>query len=160
MNAKLLMVADLGLLKAFRMEQHNNLYFTIWYGVYSLSTRQLRYAGAGHPPALLLGPGSACSSTALASTGPVLGCFPGTDYAAKATTVLPGSTLFLMSDGAYEITRPDGSLWTYDEFAGLMMKASAGGGAAIDELLASIRNMRGEGPLDDDFSMVQLQFPA
>ena len=37
----------------FLMEQHDNRYFTIWYGVYSTKTRQLTYAVGGHPPAPL-----------------------------------------------------------------------------------------------------------
>ena len=43
-----------GLNAAFPMELHDNKYFTIWYGVYRKSTRQLTYTGGGHPPALLL----------------------------------------------------------------------------------------------------------
>ena len=38
----------------FRMEEQGDSYFTVWYGVYQPSTRTLRYAGAGHPPALAL----------------------------------------------------------------------------------------------------------
>ena len=41
--------------ETFVMEQHDNRYFTIWYGVFSKKTRELTYAGGGHPPALLLG---------------------------------------------------------------------------------------------------------
>ena len=42
-----------GLDVAFDMDRHDGKYFTIWYGVYQPSTRRLRYAGAGHPPAVL-----------------------------------------------------------------------------------------------------------
>ena len=41
---------------AFQMSHQNEKYFTIWYGVYRLSRRQLTYASAGHPPAVLLAP--------------------------------------------------------------------------------------------------------
>src|SRR5271157_462961 len=37
----------------FKMEQHDDRYFTIWYAVFCTRTRQLSYAGGGHPPALL-----------------------------------------------------------------------------------------------------------
>lgn len=39
--------------KTFPGERHNDMFFTIWYGVYSISSRQLIYASGGHPPALL-----------------------------------------------------------------------------------------------------------
>jgi phosphoserine phosphatase RsbU/P len=146
--------------EAFRMEKHNNLYFTIWYGVYSPSTRRLRYAGAGHPPALLLALEPATKSTPLSSTGPLLGCFPGTEYPAEGITLPPACTLFVMSDGVYEITKPDGTLWAYDEFVQLLTETSSMGRPVMDELLTTIRAMRHDGPLEDDFSMVQFEFPA
>ncbi len=37
----------------FQMERHQGRYLTMWYGVYERSSRTLRYASAGHPPALL-----------------------------------------------------------------------------------------------------------
>jgi sigma-B regulation protein RsbU (phosphoserine phosphatase) len=39
---------------AFPSEENNDMFFTIWYGVYNKRTRELRYASGGHPPALLL----------------------------------------------------------------------------------------------------------
>jgi sigma-B regulation protein RsbU (phosphoserine phosphatase) len=39
---------------AFQMQDHNDLYFTIWYGVFNRSTREIRYASGGHPPAILI----------------------------------------------------------------------------------------------------------
>ena len=39
--------------EAFPMERQNNMYFTIWYGVYQRSTGALRYASAGHPASVL-----------------------------------------------------------------------------------------------------------
>ena len=38
---------------AFPGEENNDMFFTIWYGVYHLPTRTLTYASAGHPPAIL-----------------------------------------------------------------------------------------------------------
>ena len=39
---------------AFPCEENNNMFFTIWYGVYNKSTRELVYASGGHPPALFI----------------------------------------------------------------------------------------------------------
>jgi len=45
---------------AFQMDQQNGLYFTIWYCVFHKPTRQVRYSGGGHPPAILIdGPSAA-----------------------------------------------------------------------------------------------------
>ena len=39
---------------AFPSEKNNDLFFTIWYGVYNTHSHQLVYTSGGHPPALLL----------------------------------------------------------------------------------------------------------
>ena len=148
--------------EAFLMEKHNNMYFTIWYGVYARSTRTLRYASAGHPPSLLINkdPAGKTAVSELGKPGMVLGGMPGTAYSTETQLVPPGSTLFLMSDGVFEITRPDETLWTFSEFAQLMAASADAGKPEIEELAKKVHNMHGAGPLDDDFSIVKLQFPA
>ena len=39
------------------MEAHDDMYFTMWYGVYSAATRSLTYACGGHHPGFLFSPG-------------------------------------------------------------------------------------------------------
>ena len=148
--------------EAFLMEKHNNMYFTIWYGVYTRSTRTLRYASAGHPPSLLINKDPAGKTTVqeLGKPGMVLGGMPDTAYRTETQPVPPGSTLFLMSDGVYEITRPDETLWTFSEFTQLMAVSAGAGKPEIEELAKTVRGMHGPGPLDDDFSIVKFEFPA
>jgi PAS domain S-box-containing protein len=38
---------------AFPGDQHNDMFFTIWYGVYNKSSGKMVYSSGGHPPALL-----------------------------------------------------------------------------------------------------------
>lgn len=148
--------------QAFQMEEHNNMYFTIWYGVYSRSTRKLCYSSAGHPPSLLINKDPAGNATVseLGSPGMVLGGMPGTAYRTETRHLPPGSELFLLSDGVYEIIQPDGALWTFAEFARFMAAAASAGKPEIDELSKQVHGMHGAGPLEDDFSILKLQFPA
>jgi phosphoserine phosphatase RsbU/P len=44
--------------RVFKMAEHNNLYFTLWYGVLNLRTLELTHAESGHPPALVFSPNS------------------------------------------------------------------------------------------------------
>jgi len=138
------------------------MYFTIWYGVYTRSTRMLRYASAGHPPSLLINKDPAGNTTVneLGAPGMVLGGMPGTAYRTETRPVPPDSILFLMSDGVYEITRPDGTLWTFSEFTQLMAASAGADKPEIEELEKTVHGMHGAGALDDDFSIVKLQFPA
>jgi sigma-B regulation protein RsbU (phosphoserine phosphatase) len=143
------------------MEEHDDMYFTIWYGVYNPSDRLLRYASAGQPPALLVPPAANGASPVpfeLRGRGPVLGAVPGTVYREETCAVPENSHLFLMSDGTYEVARPDGTLWSYRELRDLLAAAAAQGRNAMDELLRHVRSLRGGGPPEDDFSLLRLRF--
>ena len=101
---------------AFLMEKHNNMYFTIWYGVYEPSTRTLKFGSAGHPPALLMekrADGSV-AVTELNGHGMVLGVMPGTPYTTESCRIPAEGIVFLTSDGTFEITRPDGTIWPFE----------------------------------------------
>lgn len=68
----------------FQMDQHGEHYFTIWFGVYEASTRTLRYASAGAPPAFVLEFISATTGTAaeLSTSGAPIGMFTDTVFTA------------------------------------------------------------------------------
>jgi phosphoserine phosphatase RsbU/P len=146
-----------GLDTAFPMEKHDNKYFTIWYGVYRKSARQLSYAGGGHPAALLLtGPNPAgAQMKQLASQGPIIGLGLGMPFDATVRDIDPYGRLYLYSDGVYEIGKSDGEMWTFEEFA-KYLGALPMDESVMDRLLAHARNLRGAEILADDFSMVQV----
>jgi len=146
---------------AFQMERHNNMYFTIWYGVYAKSTRTLRHASGGHPPAILLTESDAGvpECRLLRCPGMIVGVVESMTYADEETVIPPGSRLFLYSDGAYEVHRPDDSMMDFDsEFVPFFLTH----GRRVDFpslLLEWVRNEHGQETLDDDFSVVAVDFP-
>lgn len=146
--------------EAFQMEKHNNMYFTIWYGVYTASTRMLRYASAGHPPALLIHKdlAGAVTTTELTGRGMVLGAMPGLVYTSHQCLVPEPSVLLVVSDGTYEITQADGTMWPFEAFTNLLVRATAEGKSEIEELSQAVHQIHGPGPLEDDFSIVKFQF--
>src|SRR5207249_4991864 len=92
--------------RVFPMERQNNLLFTIWYGVFDRQSRGLTYSSGGHPPAVLVEPQGSHSQN-LSAGGRVLGCDPAAEYHNKSREISRGSRLYVFSDGAYEIRRPD-----------------------------------------------------
>jgi sigma-B regulation protein RsbU (phosphoserine phosphatase) len=148
-----------GLNNAFPMEKHDNKYFTIWYGVYCRSARRLAWAGGGHPPPLLVtGPDRAgAAAKPLKSQGPVIGILEGLPFDADAVELGPYAQLYLFSDGVFEIERPDGTMWTYDEFVPYLAGLSPEEGP-LDRLLEHTRGLHGSDTLADDFSIVQVSF--
>ena len=143
--------------RAFPMERQNDMFFTIWYGVHHAPSRTLRWAGGGHPPALLVAPGAG-KPRLLDSDGPLIGAVDGLEFASSAVEVPAGSRLFVFSDGAFEISRPDGSMWRFDEFLGELSGATAGAESPMDRLVTRIRGISGREDFNDDFSMLDVRF--
>ena len=143
---------------AFPMEKQNNLYFTIWYGVYNCRTRRLRYASGGHPPALLFTENK--EPVSLMTQNVFIGGFPGVAYEeAVIDDVSAPARLYIFSDGAYEVDRPDGAMWTLTELETYLAKTPGTGGREIESLYAFLQEMYGKPVLEDDFSMLKVTLP-
>jgi sigma-B regulation protein RsbU (phosphoserine phosphatase) len=142
--------------RMFQMETQNNLYFTIWYGVYQRSTRRLAYASGGHPPAVLVPPGGPAST--LASEGMTPGILAEFTYTSSHAVVPPGSRLFVFSDGAFEIQQGDGEMWSFDEFVEHQAQPSDPGVGDLDRLVDFARNLHGRPDFDDDLSVLRVRF--
>src|SRR5262249_43301403 len=84
-----------GLNRAFRKDHQNNLFFSIWYGVYQVSLRQLRFATGGHPPALLLARSTSGDVVprSLCTEAPAVGCVEEARYVDAVEEISPGSRL-------------------------------------------------------------------
>lgn len=146
-----------GLGGTFTMDAHGGKFFTIWYGVYRPSTRELRWAGGGHPAALLFAP-SLPRPTELESTGPMPGIMPGLSFATSSLVLPADARLFVYSDGLYEIRKGDGSAYGYDEFAA-DMGATPGGPAPLEAGLARAERLSAGRGYDDDVSALEVTFP-
>ncbi|MGC9502770.1 PP2C family protein-serine/threonine phosphatase [Baaleninema sp.] len=133
-------------------------YFTIWYGVYHRPTRQLVYASAGHPPALLLSVAKSGTVDRLNTPSIPIGMFPDADYESQCCEIAPSSQLYIFSDGVYEIPQPDGTVWGLDAFADWLSQESDGGGVDLERLLEEIEQLSPDCVLDDDLSLLQLTF--
>ena len=147
--------------RTFPMDRHNNLYFTMWYGVFDKATRQLSYASGGHPPAILVaGPDRADARVEkLKSPGPPVGTFPDSAFQNRQITLRPFNRLFVFSDGAYEIVRPDGSMLTLDEFINHLSERTRSDASGPDTTLAYLENTRGSASYEDDLALVEVSFP-
>jgi len=146
-----------GLNSAFLMDQHDDKYFTIWYGVYRMSTRQLSYSGGGHPPALLH-EGVKREKGALKhleSDGPIIGMAPGLPFDTQTVDLKPQSRLLLYSDGVFEIVQTDGEMWKFDAFLGFISSAPTDE-SVMDRLLDHVQELHGSKQLDDDFSIMEI----
>jgi len=147
----------------FPMENQNNMFFTIWYGVHDRRSGELRYSSGGHPAAILLsvdrddsGDSGAVSTRLLGNKGNVaIGTFPGLQFPEATTTLHTHDQLLVYSDGAYEIPVADDQMLSQQD---LVDFASADAGRGPAEIYEWVQSQYGEGALPDDFSVVKVHF--
>jgi len=140
------------------MERHNDMYFTLWYGVFDKQKRQLTYANGGHPPAILMG-GSAWETAELielSQRGTMIGVAPDTTFKAAVVDLPEFSRLYVFSDGVFEVTRPDDTMTTYAEFVSTLSGSKRATVSPIEHVIGAIRTVRGGDQFEDDVSIIEV----
>ncbi len=143
---------------AFPMEKQNDKFFTIWYGVYDRVTGALRYCSGGHPPAILIRGeqhGAGAPEYLATPGGIAIGVLDGdVDYECQSVAVHPGDRLLVLSDGTFEVNGPDGDQLDVDGLADYAF-TSGNSPAGIHEW---VRTFNSEGPLPNDFTLLEVRF--
>jgi phosphoserine phosphatase RsbU/P len=145
----------------FQMEDQQGRYITMWYGVFQLSTRTLRYASAGHPPALLWVNEVGKDPIRLTGEGMALGLFEDAVYTTFTCHVGHQSCLLVYSDGIYEIAQSTDTMWSFPEFLCLAQEShkSLRSEDGLHILLEQVRAKTGTTKFADDYSMIRVLFP-
>lgn len=145
--------------QTFQINEQQQKYLTIWYGVYDLRQRELAYASAGHPPALLVSFGEGEPTiTALKTPGLPIGLFKEADYVTHRCAIPPESVLYLFSDGLYEIEQSDQQILGLDELIALMHTLHQPGLASLDQMISSVQARATQPGFQDDLSLLQVLF--
>lgn len=145
---------------AFPMEQHNNMFLTIWYGIYDNETRQILYSSGGHPPAILITGESAEKAKIyeLKNPGIAIGAIQDADFQNATCQVEEFNQLFVFSDGVFEIPKLDGSMMNLQEFIHLLLKTPRKKESQLNDIVQLIQNIQGSTTFVDDFSLLQVSF--
>ena len=141
----------------FQMDRQDGKYFTMWYGVFHKPSRTLSYCNAGHPDALLHTGADVASAELkrLGSTDTVVGMLPpGLPFHTEKTELGPYARLLVYSDGAFEVERPDRTMWQHAEFIAEAAALLPDGEPLIERLLARARQIRAGDVLADDYSFL------
>ncbi|HCQ23175.1 MAG: PP2C family protein-serine/threonine phosphatase [Aphanizomenon sp.] len=144
----------------FQINYQNDKYFTIWYGVYNRVSRQLTYSSAGHPPAIILSGNSPINTEVkrLKTPGVPVGMFPEAKYVNACCHIEKSSTLYIFSDGAYEITQSNGTLWSLESFIQILISLQYSVDNQLDYILDYLINLNSKDTFEDDLSILQVKF--
>ncbi len=136
----------------FQMENHHDMFFTIWYGVFDREKNEIIYSSGGHPPALLF---MAEAETIQLTTGDIaIGAIKNVKYHNAVCKIKPLSRLYLFSDGVFEVQKPDGIMFTCDEFVKYLNTKPLN----LNAIVEHIKGIQGKQEFEDDFSIVEIKF--
>ena len=141
--------------KRFQMNNHEEKYFTIWYGVIDLKSRKLKYSVAGHPPAVLY-KSSENNFVFLDQKSVWIGLDRSQKYTSDEFQLSAGDKIFVYSDGVYEFFKSDGEIMDHGTFMTILkeeVKANESALCNIHDKLVSL--LKGEN-FEDDYSMMEI----
>ncbi len=147
--------------KAFQMSPENDMFFSMWYGVYNVKTRAISFSSAGHPPAVLLDEEN--NSYPLSSKNVFIGAVKNYEYNAFSAKIPKPSRLYIFSDGVYEIEKKDGTRWNLDKFNEFLIDLakkynSPDSSDELEEAYERAIQLRGKEKLKDDYSILKVAF--
>jgi sigma-B regulation protein RsbU (phosphoserine phosphatase) len=146
-----------GLNRAFPMEEQDNKFFTIWYGVFDVTSRTLSYSSGGHPPALIFQQARS-SHAKLGEPSMMIGVSEVATFQTNDQEIPPGSRLYVYSDGVSEIDKHDGGLLGVGGLAELLSEVAREQGSRVNRVLDKARELQGASGLKDDFSLIEIEF--
>ena len=139
--------------REFPVSRHGR-FLTIWYGVFDLDATALTFSTAGHPPAVLIRREG--EPLLLSTNGIVTGCDKGATYESMRCPLRTGDTLFIYSDGAYELGREPRTTVSFGDLAVVFERATHGANP-LDEILTELKR-RGESEgFADDVSLLAIK---
>ena len=145
----------------FPIEKHNDMFFTIWYGIYNKKSRLLKYSSGGHPPALLYNLGSwrTLNPIQLHTSGLVMGVLPHTPFTNDYFQMPSNNRLFLFSDGVYELRSPKDEIMKFEDFTKILDQYVESSHNDLDKIVHAAQQLQG-GKLSfmDDFSILEFTF--
>lgn len=154
-------VSVLGALnRSFQMDEHGDKVFSIWYGVFDRVSGIIRYATAGHPPALLISPGSGGEPevTWLKGKGLWIGATTTETFEGGSAIVAQDAELYVFSDGLYELSTPEGPMIGLENFGKLLTDLYSSGDADLEKVLTAVNRMHGSDQFEDDASILKVRF--
>jgi sigma-B regulation protein RsbU (phosphoserine phosphatase) len=142
--------------RQFPFDPATGQYFTLIYGILSLSAREFRYVSAGHTPVIHLP--LANDARAISVAGFPVGLVSSPEYEEQIIHLRPGDRLILVTDGVMEAEGPGG------EHFGLSRVVEAAAvhrseplERQLDRIVESSREWCSGNTFDDDVSLVGLE---
>ena len=126
-----------------------SMFVTLFFGMLDPETGMLTYINAGHNPPVLLDSLGRIKER-LTLTGPAVGLMPNIIYTSRQSTIEPGDTLFLFTDGVPESHNPEGKLFTEKRMLEILSEPMVSTKALLNTIVHELNVfMSNTNPFDD-----------
>jgi sigma-B regulation protein RsbU (phosphoserine phosphatase) len=88
----------------------------------------------------------------------LIGMIPGFGYRSARVDVPPGASLYLFSDGVFEVEPANGRTWGMDDFVALLAEPRDPGKVESRRILEAVMARTGQLTFEDDFTLVVAAF--
>ncbi len=142
--------------KRFQMSDHGDMYFTLWYGVYNNEKHELSYSGCGHPPVIIMDGHCGSEIRLLDSQNLCVGGVRNPTIQSDTINIDLPTTLFVYSDGSYEIKLAEGNYWNDYSFREMLVLYEKKN-KSLKDLYTYIKTLNNHKDLIDDLSILKLK---
>jgi sigma-B regulation protein RsbU (phosphoserine phosphatase) len=94
----------------------------------------------------------------LRAPGMPIGLFKDGIYEERVVRITSPSTLYLYTDGMYEIPLQNGDMWEHGGFRALLQEQSESDNAGLDDLVRKIHSKSLNERFPDDAAIIKVQF--
>jgi phosphoserine phosphatase RsbU/P len=87
-----------------------------------------------------------------------VGVMPNSKFHSKHVSVPHNARLYLYSDGAYEVTTPQGVMLQLEDLQAIIARVAMNDGPQTAGILKVVREAHGKAELQDDVSLLEVTF--
>jgi serine phosphatase RsbU (regulator of sigma subunit) len=142
---------------SFQFCAERGKYLTAFSGMLDCDTGELEYSLAGHVPPLLYRDSSGTVER-LESPGYCLGIFEQGQYADCRTRLSPGDRLFVFTDGVYEASPDDKTLFGHRLPSLLQDCARSSNEGFLSRLETDLSSFLSSASVEDDYTLLSIRF--
>ncbi len=132
-----------------------SMFATLFFGVLDPTNGQLMFVNGGHEYPILVN--SAGVKGQLATTGPVVGLFPGARFDIHTVCIEPGDTLVAFTDGVTEARSSDGDLFGCERLSILVGQPVSTAAELLDRIQAGVQGHMGGADQSDDITLLAIR---
>ena len=134
----------------------SNMFVTFFLGILDLESGRLRYCNAGHDRPLLIS-GAGVEELSAQANLPV-GAFPSYEFRTQETTLAPGTTLLLYTDGLTEARSPEKEWLGRQGVLDILARSGQEPRQMVESLIEAVRVFVGDAGQGDDLTLLGIQF--